>query len=81
MVIHFYILVNILGKYYLEKQPISVYFQIPFIRVVYPMEDISHIQAGKKREKYREKTQVKEKYYKNSLTVLSKKKLCMKFKI
>ena len=55
MVVHFYILVNILGEYYLEKQPISVYFQIPFIRIVYSMEDISHIQAGNKREKYKEK--------------------------
>ena len=32
-------------KMYLEKQPISVYFQIQFIRVVCSMEDISNIQA------------------------------------
>ena len=38
-------------KMYLEKQPISVYLQIQFIRVVCSTEDISNIQAKLKRKK------------------------------
>ena len=38
-------------KMYLEKQPISVYLQIQFVRIVCFMEDISNIQADLEREK------------------------------
>lgn len=59
-------------KMYLEKKPISAYFQIHFIRVVWSMEDISNIQDDLKREKQR-------KYQENLKKNKGKNKVSWKF--